>query len=484
VKITKIEVCDFRGFKGPAVYGFEFGAARNLLIYGENGSGKSSLFWAIREFFNRDVNARKFTAFRNIDPPELTSGHVTFHFDDGATQAWEFGGARPLNSVPASQTALQVGCLDYRSLLETNFSQRGNTVNLFEIAVNHLVGNLEVPVSGGSERIGDLWETVLQLKPPSHHKGYLAACDRALDRFNAAFDPVISSLVGRASELLSRFPGCDYSLRLAFPRVEYDRIRRQYKNRELILSVHQNDELLTDHHNFLNEARLSAIGLVIYLAGLLTSVPPASAYPKVVVLDDVLVGLDMANRMPVMELLAEYFAEWQVILLTYDKIWYEMVRQTAAHAGWRAYELYVGANGAPVHRLQGAHSEVFFIDRAREHLANGDVPAAGNYARSAFEWKLKKHCDEKHVPVRYFRDPAKLTVEPLWQAAKARALSSVDPADKHALETIFGRIEMYRNIILNPLSHAAPAAVERVEVEAAIAAIESLRFSLAEMPAR
>ena len=43
MKITKIEVCDFRGFPGPAVYDFEFGNARNLFVHGENGSGKSSL---------------------------------------------------------------------------------------------------------------------------------------------------------------------------------------------------------------------------------------------------------------------------------------------------------------------------------------------------------------------------------------------------------------------------------------------------------
>ena len=121
MKITKIEICDFRGFPGPAVYDFNFDGGSNLLIYGENGSGKSSLFRAV--------------------------------------QAWPFGGLRPLNRVPASQTALQVGCLDYRSLLDTNFSQKGDKVNLFDIAVKHLVGNLEVPVGGGgSERIGDLWE--------------------------------------------------------------------------------------------------------------------------------------------------------------------------------------------------------------------------------------------------------------------------------------------------------------------------------------
>jgi hypothetical protein len=70
-----------------------------------------------------------------------------------------------------------------------------------------------------------------------------------------------------------------------------------------------------------------------------------------------------------------------------------------------------------------------------------------NYARSAFEWKLKKHCEERHVPVRYFRDSAKVTADSLWQAAKHKALENATPADRHALEAVFRRVEMFRNII-------------------------------------
>ena len=480
MKITKIEVCDFRGFPGPAVYNFEFGNAPNLLIYGENGSGKSSLFRAVREFFNRGANSKAFAEFKNIDDPGLTSGHITIHFDTGAPQSWPHGGSRPMADIPVSQTALQVGCLDYRSLLETNFSQKGNTVNLFEIAINHLVHHMERNLTGGgSLRIGELWSAVIRRKPRSPHKRHLVECQQALDRFNSAFEPVIAPLIERASELLSRFPGCEYSLGLAFQPVEYDKPYRQYKNRELILSVHRNGELLTNHHNFLNEARLSAIGLVIYLAALLISVPPTSAFPKVLVLDDVLIGLDMANRMPVIALLSEYFPDWQVILLTHDKVWYEWARLSSGDPSrWTAYELRLDANQVPVHRLAGNGGGVsFFLGRAREHIANGDLRAAGNYARAAFDWKVKRQCEKAHVAVEYSSDPNKVTTDKLWNAAKNKALAVASPTQRLDLGVVFARIEACRTIILNPLSHEAAISVERVEVEGAIAAIENLRFA-------
>lgn len=51
MKLQKIEIRNFRGFPGPAVYTFELNG-KNLLLYGENGSGKSTLFHAINEFFD------------------------------------------------------------------------------------------------------------------------------------------------------------------------------------------------------------------------------------------------------------------------------------------------------------------------------------------------------------------------------------------------------------------------------------------------
>jgi ABC-type uncharacterized transport system fused permease/ATPase subunit len=55
MRISKIELSDFRAFPGPQDYTLDLGpSGSNLLLYGENGSGKSSLFRAIQEFFRLD----------------------------------------------------------------------------------------------------------------------------------------------------------------------------------------------------------------------------------------------------------------------------------------------------------------------------------------------------------------------------------------------------------------------------------------------
>ena len=58
MRLAKIELKDFRGF--PQRQAFDLAGGKNLLLYGENGSGKSSVFRALQEFFNLDSSARSF----------------------------------------------------------------------------------------------------------------------------------------------------------------------------------------------------------------------------------------------------------------------------------------------------------------------------------------------------------------------------------------------------------------------------------------
>ena len=54
MKIKTLSLTDFRAFPGPAPATFELGG-KNLLLYGENGSGKSSLGRALLRLFRGDV---------------------------------------------------------------------------------------------------------------------------------------------------------------------------------------------------------------------------------------------------------------------------------------------------------------------------------------------------------------------------------------------------------------------------------------------
>src|SRR5712692_449592 len=415
MRIAKIEIKDFRAFPGPGTYTFDLDGGKNLLVYGENGSGKSSLFRALVEFFNLDSKAKPFADYKNIfSDPGLADGHITVHFDDDQPPGvWLFNGTRPTVEPRVAETALRKGCLDYRALLRINFVHSQGRVNLFELVVEDLLTSYPVLSGGRATTIGRLWQQVVTRKPANHRGRNVQYAQSACDTFNQAVAPAWPSLFDKAEEILAAFPECGVSLSFDFLGVSYDVLRREFAQKELNLGVSLNGQAIPEHQHFLNEARLSAIALSLYFAGLLISipspVPDAPEYPKLLVLDDVLIGLDMSNRMPVLNILREHFADWQIFLFTHDKVWYEIVRfQTEAGKDWLYHELYYATNDAgyecPVHR---GHQEGWtdLLKKARKHLQENDERAAAVYARAAFERQLQQHCEAQAAQVRSHTAP-------------------------------------------------------------------------------
>ena len=110
LRIKRLTLTDFRAFPGPAPAHFDLDG-KNLLVYGENGAGKSSVFHALSDFFSLK-RSRHLRVYKNAfsGEPE-TSCAVEVEFNDGASSAKWFMqagsgaiGAAPLGS-PSSPWA-------------------------------------------------------------------------------------------------------------------------------------------------------------------------------------------------------------------------------------------------------------------------------------------------------------------------------------------------------------------------------------------
>ena len=140
MKLQKITICDFRGFPGPGEYCFDFGKKNHLLIYGENGSGKTSVFKAFTEFFNTDKKALSFNTQKNffsdhVQQLSLICGKVELIFDpqkrgqSKEIKVWSFqANTKPDNRPNADQTIVEVcrrkGALDYLSFAKVNYAEK------------------------------------------------------------------------------------------------------------------------------------------------------------------------------------------------------------------------------------------------------------------------------------------------------------------------------------------------------------------------
>jgi hypothetical protein len=267
------------------------------------------------------------------------------------------------------------------------------------------------------------------------------------------------------------------AIELGFLGIQVDKSTRNFLQRQIELQVALHGRSVAQPQHFLNEARLSAIALALYLAALLETVPQDPAWPRVIVLDDVLIGLDMANRLPVLEVLLSDFSEWQVFLLTHDLTWFEMARTRLEGEPWLACEMYrdtdptTGADRPLVKPPAG------FLQRAKEHLAHHDLRAAASYARAAFETKLRKFCSEKCLPVGFRLNPAQVKSEDLLTATERHIKGQ---GQWGILGPRIQRVRMFRKIVLNPLIHPEIASITESDVRGAIDAVDKLRFDPAQ----
>ena len=480
MKIERIEIRDFRGF--PGEYQFNLGKpGHNLLVYGENGSGKSSLFQALKRFFEADAKTN-ILAQRNefAAVPEPSVKLEIAAYDAAGNREPESGlfewsdASHPAAAALIQQANKTKGCLDYRTLLETHYVHRDkDRVEIFDLLMRVILPHVLNPVSNKS--FGDEIEGIRVDKRKDMRGNFKDTYLRRIRQFNDGLEAVLANLSTQANSLLREFfqdievhlilrgklemTGSGRAKALSYPKV-------------YVAATFCKQQTRLDLHHFLNEARLSAVAIALYLGTLLMT-PPSRL--RLLVLDDLLIGIDMSNRMAVLRILRQHFNGWQIILLTHDRVWFETVRMgTMDEKSWWYAELFAepAHDGVPTPLWRG-HEEGWTtnLQRANQHLANHDDRAAGVYARAAFEGKLKKYCDKHKVPVAYQINASAITTEMFWTGIKNKL--AVDNK-LTAVQTQVNDVESYRKIVLNPLSHEHPTTLTQAEIQGAITAIEEL----------
>ena len=202
--------------------------------------------------------------------------------------------------VPAiSETKLQALFKPDDNITELSPSER--------MALVKAIGSVKIldPACGsGAFPMGALHKLVdlLQKLDPNNEGWKRDRLEEAEKEFNMAFKAVLPDVVKKASELLEYFTGYYMKINLEFGEIVYDKTRRKIQNQALHLSVEFNGQPLTNHQTILNEVRLSSLALALFLASILLSNPaPGSGITSplnILVMDDVLISLDLSNRLP------------------------------------------------------------------------------------------------------------------------------------------------------------------------------------------
>jgi hypothetical protein len=111
------------------------------------------------------------------------------------------------------------------------------------------------------------------------------------------------------------------------------------------------------------------------------------------VLDDVVNSLDANHRAALASLLTEEFSDTQLLVLTHDQIWFDILRRMApdwqqVRLGHWSYEL-----GVQIDIGVAQHEQIFML------LDEGQIETAGNLCRRVTERRLKWLCEHLGTPV-------------------------------------------------------------------------------------
>ncbi|HZM03537.1 MAG TPA: AAA family ATPase [Candidatus Saccharimonadales bacterium] len=519
MKITKVTLQNFRAFNEP--FELDLDGGKNLLLHGENGSGKSSIFLGLRRFFEElgDDIAKYKNRFAN----PTRESHVRLHIKGpDATNVlydndvwWDDKDAHPL-TIPKSpatkpiskelrsilvDSARRAGFLDYRVLLRTNLftgvlsryhtgdpihsviygtDSKGLEAQLFDVVTLAIVAGVRTTISGGTETtLGTLIRKVWEKRPQYFYKWMRDEANEVANTFNTAFNAKLPELEVKMAEFLDNFENHQLTIRFRPVTLAWDQDTRSLTGAELIPDISFRGVPVSDYHQLLNEARLSAVATCMFLAGVHLSDNDYAnpAYPRFLFLDDTLLGLELQNRLPVLRILtSDAFKHYQIFLFTHDRVWFDLAcGYLTEKAGWVHKELLADEDtGHLIPRLRSSEAD---LERARKHLANGDLKAAAVYARSAFEWKLRIVCEKNGIKLPFKPDADKVGAGVLWDGIMARQRereeqrkrgSQVPDFVPSALE---GAVEIMRSTVLNKLSHSGASGLVPSEVATAIATV-------------
>jgi hypothetical protein len=480
VKIQTIEISNYKAFHGK--YEIMVGG-KNLFIYGENGSGKSSLYYALKDFFQASIEDIDLHALENIFISEDKKGSAAIKvtFKPGGQgrkglQSYQFSASVNDSRSPTDTSIRDANklksFLTYKHLLVIHHLKKNDEINLFDLLVQGVLNHFKYSLTNGKE-LGELWREVEDgiAKPTGREfpvSKKRVEVNAAIKSFNDAFGELFKEdspeyILKHAKPILDRF-NHNIQLKLRFSQVRPDAEYTALQGRQVHVELNYIGKKVENPHLFLNEARLSAIAISIYLGMIKRHIQGIPC--KILFLDDIFIGLDIANRMPLIEILETEFPDYQIFITTYDKPWFEYARGFLGK-GWKTLEFYAQQTqeGFEIPRIFDNQD---LLAKAKYHLDNSDYKSAAVYARSAFEKIIRDYCKEKKKKIAFKPRLKDYTTQDFWNEIKA----DVDPTTK-------SDIEQYRDLVLNAFSHYNTERHEiKTELEAAIQAVKALKSEL------
>ena len=456
------------------------------MMYGENGSGKSSIYYALHCMFQAplkpDAGKKYFDPaseqhlknLNNLDADskiwiDFDGRHpFIYNIDKEGYQFTLLGGKHPL---PAQIN----GCFVNHQFLFHFFNFRNSQrINLFPVFIKDILPFCKDDNTG--LHIGEMYDEITAsiIKKGRHiHPDYISN----IEYFNKAVKKVVEDIniyaSDRYNESFKDEDDNELVIRLRydsnFDKPEDDTNEYWLKYDNIIELVKENGEIkerkssykklnepfigleisekmpdgnlrkIVKPHTYFNEAKLTAIALSVRFA-LLNIEKPADG--RFLALDDMLISLDMSNRAKVVDFLLKISDKYKIYLFTHDKMFFEYFKHKTKknQDAWVYKEIYMDYDKTPYIR----NSEDY-LGQAEHYIKQHEYEIAGNFLRKEAEAFCKDFLPKKK---QLTGDFAHLDLNGLIMNCKDYA------AESGVIDiSVFNELDEHRKFILNPSSH-------------------------------
>ena len=466
-RLHHIAITNFKAFR-------EFSLnleGRHLLVYGANGAGKSSLYWALYTFLQSARKPRNGIAkyFDPANPQSLLNlheqkeatpkpGEITLTLRDTATRNDTTYRISQVDHGTFNQPAILKGDLasdfiTYRFFFGFSHFRNSEKFDLWPLFEKEI---LPFCVSTGGQSPYDMWQRIKSGNPnPSNQVGIAGATAYSsfkgnTERFANVLPGIVDSISREAQKFYDKHFSADdpakVTLKLAVttPPSATGSNQNEFKFTLPVIEfgVQLDGHTVTKPQSFLNEAKLTQLALSVRFAASLVNLHDSDL--KLLVLDDLLVSLDMSNRMLVVDiLLSESFANYQKIILTHELGFFREFRRRIGshHADWR----FVSLQGSAAQNID-ARTEKNELEKAEDYLNSHDIEEAAMFLRKAAEDTAKRYrewAEGKSLPPGQF-----FSLTENLRAARNKLLEGIPGSLYEAV--LKGTPKEHRGLLLSP----------------------------------
>ena len=522
-RIHNMHVENFKVFKDAFDLPIE---GKNLLLYGENGSGKSSIYWSFYTFYQACLKpkdqAQKYFLFDN--PENLRnrfsnatdySGITILFKNDGSGVQFEDSSntVSVTDSLHPDFMKLSMASSDFMNykFLASIFDFSNSQENeIFSALAKEVFPFLYFrdPLDDGtdSHRIdADYWWKYLS-NPQDHvptrndspSGAYIVSRSEYIDfqeklaKFNTNLKQELSLIFKDANQKLKDLFKENITLHFDYKDASFnDRIgtTKSHDGKlhypKVVLTARMTESAVTDNskithpRSFFNEARLTCMALALRLAFHDARNVSGSDFAPAIFIDDLLISLDMGCRRFIIPILLKYAETKQMFIFTHDRAFFNLtdaeIKKMGKDKEWNRFELYVEENHGIIKPVLIKSKSL--IDMAKLKYRSLDLSGCANTIRSACERELKRI-----LPMNFIFKKQTSEDDPIQFNNLNALINLLGPfrkrffdKDLNQFPDIVPDLSNERKLVMNPYSHDdIETPLYRIELKKAINDVERL----------